>query len=119
MRRAGPIAILLGLVMLAACGGITRPRETVDLLPLLESPDPSERAWAVSELCRQRSPQGLEGVVARLRDEDGGIRVMALGGLREWTGEDHGYRPFAPESEREAAVRRWESWLETRDGGTP
>ncbi len=104
--------MLLALLTLIGCGGAPRPRETPDLLLYLESPDPSDRAWAVSEICRNRDPAGLPGIVASLRDEDGGIRMMASGGLREWTGQNHGYRPFAPEAEREAAVRRWESWLE-------
>ncbi len=108
---------LLGLVV--ACGGVPRPTEVPDLMPLLESPDPAERAWAVSQLCRKQPDEALGGVVARLRDEDGGIRLMTVAGLREWTGEEFGYLPFAPEGEREAAVNRWESWLAPRSGGAP
>ncbi len=111
------LAVLIALPPLCGCGGAPRPRETPDLLAYLESPVPSERAWAVSEICRTRDASGLPAMVEMLRDEDGGIRVMASGGLREWTGQDHGYRPFAPEAEREAAIKRWEAWLEA--GGAP
>ena len=112
IRTLAAFAVLAALVPIAGCGGKPRPRETPDLLTYLESPDPAERAWAVSEICRTRDPAGLPAVVERLRDEDGGIRMMAFGGLKGWTGQDHGYRPFAPETEREAAVKRWEAWLE-------
>lgn len=104
------------LVVLAACGGLERPRQTPALLAALDSADPSERAWAVSELSRRKPPEALPGLVARLRDEDGGIRLIAGAALRDWTGQDLGFRPFESAGEREAAVIRWEEWLASNHG---
>ena len=110
----GVLAVLVFLAA-AACGGIERPKRTPGLLVLLDSPDPSERAWAVFELTRRRAPEAVPGLIRRLRDEDGGIRLYADRGLRELTGEDLGFRASAPDDEREAAVRRWETWWAARD----
>jgi HEAT repeat protein len=112
-------SILIAVVALAAaCGRLERHLDTPALIAHLDSADPSERARAVSELARRATPLAIPGLVARLRDEDGGIRLMASAALHELTSEDLGYRSFDPEPVREKAVVRWEAWLEKRDGGS-
>ncbi len=106
--RASIVGLLLAL--LVACGGIVRPTETPALVALLDSADPSERAWAISELTKRRAPEAIPGLIRRLRDEDGGIRLYAVQGLRVMSGEKFGYRPSASAAERELAVARWEAW---------
>jgi HEAT repeat protein len=110
----GTTSVLL-LALLAACGGNPRPRDVDSLLLQLESDDPAERAWAVSELGRREEPTAVPGLVARLRDSDGGIRMMSAATLREMTGQAFGFRAYAAAEEREAAVRRWETWLAARE----
>jgi HEAT repeat protein len=111
VRRWRALLLLVLALAGAACTTVKRPEETEGLLLELESTDPSARAWAVAELARRGEMRALPGLVRRLRDEDGGIRLMSAAALRDLTGEEHGFRAFGPIGEREAAVRRWEAWL--------
>ncbi|GIW72145.1 MAG: hypothetical protein KatS3mg102_1687 [Planctomycetota bacterium] len=60
---------------------------------------------------RKSHAQGsIEDLLARLSDADPVVREVASKELRIRTGETHGYRYDAPESEREQAIARWRAW---------
>ena len=85
--------------LLEACGAESDPKRRRNLAELLEKL-PS---------CR---PEAL--LVGLLSDAEREVREAAVESLFSLTGDDFGYEPDAPQEERRAAVRRWESWLSNR-----
>ena len=51
-------------------------------------------------------------LVTGLRDPEERVRFRCSRNLKELVGETFGYDPRAPADEREAAIEKWEAWLE-------
>lgn len=79
-------------------------RKVQDTAPLV-------RARAVGLGRSQPDSQVVPALIARLDDEDAVVRMTANEELRQRTGQDFGFVPWASAEERSAAVARWRSWL--------
>jgi hypothetical protein len=53
----------------------------------------------------------LSALVEDLGDRDESVRFVAAIALRRLTGQDLGYRSYAPPAAREEAIVRWRRWL--------
>lgn len=102
----------IGLLVLAGWG--------LGMVPGCRQPTP--RADLFAHEVRERIPGLVEAgatdlvrqaphLVAALRDEDAAVRLFAFQALVRATGHAYGYRYADPESDREAAIQRWEAWL--------
>lgn len=65
------------------------------------------RARAVVASAEAGDATAIHKLVDLLADEDRGVRMYAIVALRRLCGVDFGYRYYAPEVERQAAVDRW------------
>jgi hypothetical protein len=85
----------------------------------IQHPAPLVRARAVGLGSRQPDSQVVPALVGRLRDDDPVVRLAAHEELRQRTGQDFGYVPWASPEERSTAIDRWRAWLgETRRSST-
>lgn len=103
---------LLSVGMLLVVGGASGCRQA-NQDAVEHSTSPYERARSVvqqSEGGQSRAAK-LSLLVAYLEDDDPGVRLVAIEGLRRLVGETLGYEYFAPEAERADAVARWQAAL--------
>lgn len=109
MRRWNAIS---GLVLLlgVAPGCSLAPRN----FRKIRHPAPLVRARALSLGDRRSSAQVVPALVVRLNDPDPVVRLAAHEELKRRTGKDFGYVPWADLPERQAAVGRWNDWLNGR-----
>jgi hypothetical protein len=87
----------------------------------IEHRAPLVRARAVGLGGRQPDSQVVPALIGRLGDSDPVVRLAAHEELRQRTGEDFGYLPWASPEERSSAIDRWQAWLaqgRTRGGGS-
>jgi hypothetical protein len=80
-----------------------------------QSIDPLQRAEAAVRAADAGQPDAVHELVSLLDDNDSAVRFYAIQSLRRLCGQDFGYRYFAPEAERAAAVRRWREALRIGD----
>ena len=107
MRRSGVVLCVLALV-LVGCGG---PKLT--WRQKMESSAGVERVQGVMAVGEQNRWRDIPRVIERLDDNDESVRLMAARTLQEMTGENFGYKTYAPEHERREAARRWRNWWNT------
>ena len=79
--------------------------------PKVQNPAPLVRARAVGLGRRQPDSQVVPALVDRLADADPVVRLAAHEELRERTGRDFGYVPWASLEERASAIDRWRAWM--------
>jgi len=72
-----------------------------------------ERMQGVMTVGEERNWRALPQVIERLEDDDESVRLMSARVLQEMTGEDFGYKAYAPEHERREAANRWRNWWNT------
>ncbi len=109
MRRLiaiGGMGLLLGVA--PGCG--LAPRN----FRKIRHPAPLVRARAMSLGDRRSSARVVPALVVRLNDPDPVVRLAAHEELKQRTGQDFGYLPWADLPERQAAVARWNDWLSGR-----
>jgi hypothetical protein len=85
----------------------------------IQHPAPLVRARALSLGARRPGSQVVPVLVGRLNDPDPVVRLAAHEELKQRTGRDFGYVPWAEEPERQAAVDRWRAWLGGRPPAAP
>ncbi len=108
MRIGRSLAIaLLATMLLPWCGCGFKPHAFRNI----RHPEPLVRARAVVQGRREPDSQVVPALVARLADEDPVVRLAANEELRQRTGRDFGFVPWAGAEERAAAIARWRSWL--------
>lgn len=100
-RRLAP---LWPLIVLAGCS--LPPREAS-----FDSVDPVETTMAIEQATETRDLNKVDELISQLDSSDPAIRLVAIAALRDLTGQDLGYNPGDNESDRLAAVSRWEQWL--------
>jgi hypothetical protein len=67
---------------------------------------------AAAHLAAEQDRRDLLGaLVENLADRDESVRFVAAIALRRLTGQDLGYRSYAPPAAREEAIARWRRWL--------
>src|SRR5262249_23278125 len=85
----------------------------------IDSPAAVVRARAVGLAGRQPDAQVLPTLVSRLADTDPVVRLAAHEELRQRTGQDFGYLPWASPQERSSAIERWRAWMSQGQGAVP
>lgn len=91
-------------LMLALSGCGSGPRSVSDA-------DPSDKIPAIEAAVAKGDRHVIPQLVSDLKSDDPAVRFYSIDGLRRLTGQDLGYRYYGEDSEREAAVRRWQDWL--------
>lgn len=111
-------AVAAGLTV-ALCWGVAGCVTPASERARLKSGNPIERALAAKRLGAWRDARAVPGLIGLLEDDDHGVRMIAISSLRRICGEDLGYRYYADERERAAAVERWRAALRQGElGGT-
>jgi hypothetical protein len=83
----------------------------------LVSGTPEEQVRAAVRLTEHRDVQSIPELIALLNDSDPAVRMYAITALEDLTGQTYGYKFYAPEAERAAAIQRWQEAL--REGRLP
>jgi hypothetical protein len=79
-------------------------------------PAPIVRARAAGLNGTEPDSVAVPTLIQRLEDSDPVVRLAAHESLKERTGQDFGYIPWADDQERAPAVARWKSWWGTKRG---
>ena len=104
--RSAPL--LLAVALLAGCAsGGTRP---VDPDVDLYSPSGTRRAQAVQLVADSGDRSYVPELIGLLDDRDETVRLQAHAALKEMTGHDTGYEPFADRATRAGHVEQWRAW---------
>jgi HEAT repeat protein len=101
---------------LAACGETSR--RTIKPEDDLYNPSPARRTEAVSVVRTTRDTQMIPVLIEMLDDEDAGVRLAASVALRDLTGRDTGYEPWADADARRAQVLAWRAWWQQSPAST-
>lgn len=109
LRAAAPALLLL---LLGACASTdTRPvQPEFDL----HHPDAVRRTLAIHDVAARGDRRWLPDLIELLDDGDDTVRLQAGAALREMTGHDVGYQPFAEAAERRAAMDAWRAHIQPR-----
>ena len=94
----------------AAYGCALRSHPSGGLYQRLQSGQDKEVAQAAVEAGAARDRQAVPYLIEALENDAADIRIFAITSLRQITGEDFGFRPWASSGQRAAAVERWRQW---------
>lgn len=93
--------------LLAGCGSRTPAKP---LYERLQSGQESEVAQAAVDAGQAGDRRAVPYLIEALQHDAADVRLFAIASLRKITGQDFGYRPWAPVPQRDAAVERWRLW---------
>src|SRR6476620_9713721 len=99
------------LLCTSACGGCFKPEK-----PSLTSEDPSLKIPAILIVAEQHDENAVRQLVVDLDSDDPAVRFYAINALREITGKSFDYRYYHDEIRRRPALKRWQQWLDEREG---
>ena len=101
------LALLFGaiIVLSVGCGGTSLTYEQK-----VESSSGVERTQGMMAIGERRDWSRIPRLIDGLEDDDVTVRQMAVQSLRNMTGRNYGYVPYARERERRQAVQQWRSW---------
>ncbi|MDX2035756.1 MAG: hypothetical protein SFX72_03825 [Isosphaeraceae bacterium] len=108
MRRLRWIVSLSLIAGFSAGCGSTRPRNFRAML----HPEPIVRARAAGLNGSEPDHIAVPTLIERLDDRDPVVRLTAHEALKERTGKDFGYIPWADEAERAESAAKWRTWWE-------
>ena len=111
LRSATPAAVGAGIMasVLAGCTEPTGPKTVA-------SRDLSVKIPAIKEAAETKDKAAVRQLVTDLDSDDDAVRMYAIRGLRDITGEEFGYVYYADFERRRPAVQKWRDWLAARDG---
>lgn len=92
---------LLGIVWVFGCHPSRADRGQIT------SPYPLDRVRAAVRCAEAGDAEAVDLLIELLDDADRGVRMYSILALERLCGADHGYRYYAPEPERAAAIGRW------------
>ena len=102
-RRIVPVALAL-----MAAAGCVHPRGPV----VVTDPDPSVKIPATAKAVRTHDLSAVPQLIKDLQSDDPAVRLYAAHALEQLTGQNMGYRYYAPDDDRVAAVARWQQWYD-------
>ncbi len=103
------LCFVVGISILVSCDSTKQ-----NYIREINSKDPTKRVKAIIESAKNKDERAIPLLIDRLEDEDEGVRISAIGALKELTGEDFGYNALAPIYKRKQAVEQWRRWLEKK-----
>jgi hypothetical protein len=107
------VSIVVAMACLgASIPGCSLPSEE----PSFASADPVTRLAALREAVARGDRSAIPDLIGMLESDDPAHRMFAIRALEGFTGQTLGYDHAAPESERQAAVERWEAWWRAESG---
>lgn len=113
MTRSNQVLRLVLLIGLAGPGCTIAPKS----FHAIRDAAPFTRARAV-DLAGQAPPeQAIPALIQKLEDPDSVVRLAAHEKLKQISGKDFGYEPWADDASRQAAISRWKSWWGQSDHG--
>jgi hypothetical protein len=105
-------SFLLLLATVALFGGALSCRKpTSEVRAQLVSGTPAEQARAAVRLAGRQDVESVPDLIRLLDDQDPAVRMYAIMALQDLTGQTYGYKFYASEQERAAAVQRWREAL--------
>lgn len=113
------LPLLLGLLLFAITAGCRAVETHAEYPADLYHPDYVKRSKAVATFAERKDKSQLPDAFRLLLDDDGNVRLIAYGAIRELSpgGEDFGYRPYLSREVRFGIVVRWQTWW-VKGGGT-
>lgn len=108
-RPTGLILLSLGLLI----GGCVHPRAPLTVT----DNDPSIKILAIKKAVREKDLRVAPQLIQDLENDDPAIRLYAINGLEQLTGQRFGYETYAPDAQRHTAVQKWRQWL--TESGNP
>ncbi len=114
------IPLFVGFVGFVGVGGCGTPGKK-PIRPEFDLHDPSatRRTEAVLDVSLRRDEKHVPALISLLDDDDPAVRMAAGTTLKELTGHDTGYRPYADLEERRRHVDLWRAWWAARGAGRP
>lgn len=103
--RRWPFSVAGFCVCIAGCGGDASNRVQ------LSSRYPPDRARAAVRAAQSGDLRAAHELVDLLEDDDRAVRMYAIASLERLTGKTYGYRYYADETDRTAALARWRAAL--------
>lgn len=108
LNNARPAWLLSGFAVLAVIG--CSPKQAPAKADL-NATDTAGRVPALVAAAGQDDAATLAELVRALMDEDPAVRLFAIQGLNQRTGQTLGYRYYDAVDQRRAAAERWHDWL--------
>jgi len=106
LRTLKTFAVVL---LIAVLGCQTKPSTS----QMLVSSAGPERMRAVMRLAKQNRWENVPTLISFLEDEDGSVRLIAIGALDDQVGTTMGFRSTDPAEDRAVAVESWKQWWQT------
>ena len=73
---------------------------------------------AIKEAAKTKDLSAAPQLVKDLESDDAAVRLFAITGLREISGEEFGYVYYADREQRKPAVAKWRQWLRQQGAAT-
>jgi HEAT repeat protein len=102
--RCRCIILLYAVAALAGCHEPTGPRT-------VQSRDLDVKIPAIKRAGETKDQAAVKQLVADLDSDDAAVRLFAIKGLEDITGETFGYVYYADFEQRRPAVQKWREWL--------
>jgi HEAT repeat protein len=112
----------VGAVRFAAAEGLGKlsdPEAIPHLIALLDNPNFGSYAPVIESLASLKAQQAVPYFIRFLRDPDARIRGLAANALMVMTRQFIGFKAKGGETEREAAVKQWETWYAKNKDSLP
>jgi hypothetical protein len=109
-RRCLNLVLVLTAVAAGAASCASRGERAESLYQRLQSGQDAQVAHAAVEAGATRDRQAVPYLIEALENDAADIRIFAIASLRQITGKDLGFRPWAAPGQRAAAVQRWRQW---------
>ena len=111
IQRRAVLAVAFGMM----AGGCVHPRAPL----IVTDPDPSVKIPATELAVRRHDLSAVPQLIKDLQSDDAAVRLYSAYALQQLTGQDLGYRYYAPDDDRVAAVARWQQWYDQQSQQAP
>jgi hypothetical protein len=101
--------------LLLAAASCAAPRPPL----IVTDPDPSVKIPAIQKAVRENDRSAVPQLIKDLASDDPAVRLYANRALEQLTGKSFGYRYFADEDQRDAAVKKWRQWFDDQADAGP
>ena len=96
---------------ICGCSEPTGPRT-------VRSEDLAVKIPAIKQAAEAKDLSAAPQLVKDLESDDAAVRLFAIEGLRQMSGEEFGYVYYADREQRKPAVTKWRQWLAEQGAAT-